>query len=529
MLSLRSINVHKEAKGYQLIFGYLGIFFIVAGVACLLPLLMLFFWPEEGAYAHYFYIPGLSACAVGLLLFFLLVFGRDKAQLGKHQDSVLLVLVWLSTILIGAIPLILRGMNFNDAVFEATSGYSSTGLTVFDFSSGIAPHMYIFFRSVMIFLGGVGLVLVVTSAISDRYGLKLYTAEGHNDKLMPNLVKSARLILGIYAGYILMGTLAFWLIGGMNLFDALNHSTSAVATGGFSSRGGGMYEILTTDFANGVTNELGISVRPLGIEITSTILSILGGTNFLIHMFMWSGKFKKVIKDDEIRFFGIACLIYIPFFFLATFFGNTEGYDWVTSLRYGIFNFVSAITTTGFTNAPNMVVLGNATLMLVILMEVIGGGVGSTSGGVKQFRIVQILKSFYWSVKERLSNKRFVYPHNVYRLGENKEVTSDDANEAYSFFILYLLAMFGFSLILTIYAMATKVELNGHIVTYSDALFEFVNAISGTGMSNGLCSLCNPVINWILVIGMIAGRLEIYPLFFTVLRVNNDIFRKETL
>lgn len=525
-ISLRSINSHKVAFGYRLIFGYVGLFFIVAGVACLIPLIMTIFYPEEWMYAHYFYIPGLAAIVVGVGLFSLIA-KRDKVQLEKHQDSVLLVLVWLSSMLITAIPFLLRGMSFTDAFFETTSGHGTIGLTVFDFDSDIAPHCYILFRNVICFLGGVGLVLVVTSAISDRYGLRLYTAEGHNDKLMPNLVKSARLILGIYSAYIVAGTLAFWLIGGMQLFDAVNHSISCVATGGFSSRAGGLYEILTVDVANGVTNEIGLLVRPVAIEIIAPILMVLGATNFLLHMFIWSGKIKDFFKDGEVKTFFIMWIMFLPIMFASVYLSNIEQYDLLTSLRYSSFTFFSTITTTGFANCPSIVALGNISITFITFLNLFGGMAGSTAGGIKQYRILIATKSFHWSLQERTSSNRIVYPHNVYRFGEYKEVTEEEIHEAHSYILIYAALMFFLSIAMALIAYGQKIELNGVQVNFLDCIFELSNGISSTGLSNGLTALKNPAINWILIVSMFAGRLELYPFYFAFIRVGKDIFRRE--
>lgn len=529
-MTLSVFNNSKKKKvvnGYRLILGYLGIFLIVTGIAMLLPLFTLFACPEEGAYAHYFYIPGLSSILVGSILF-VLIFRHEKGRLEKHQDSVLLVLIWLISILVSSVPFILRGMDFTDSIFETTSAYSSTGFTLFDFNSDVAPKCFIVYRSVLIFLGGIGLVLVVTSAISDRYGLKLYTAEGHNDKLMPNLAKSARLILGIYTGYIVLGGLGLWLIGGMNLFDSFNHSTACLATGGFSSRAGGFYEIITQDYAAGITNEIGLQVNPLGVEIVSAILMLLGGTNFLIHMFIFSAKFKKIGKDCEFRFMCIFFIIMVPLFFAAVYLSNSEGYTPLESLRYGTYVFISSITTSGFANFPSIPALGPATLTLIVLMTIIGGGMGSTSGGVKQYRLIVSIKSFYWSLVERGSSKRMIYPHNISRLGEVNEVTDEDVNESYNYILLYVLIVVGASFAQVLIANGQGLMLNGKPITFADTIFEFANGISSCGLSNGLSALKNPWINWITIFGMFLGRLEIYAVQLAIIRVAKDIVRKET-
>ena len=179
----------KVATGYRLIFGYLGIFLAVTGVIILLPLALLIIpsYRDDVIYVWHFLIPGLSSLVGGILLFFILLAGREKAQLKKHQDSILLVLLWFIAILVSAVPFYMTGkMGVTESIFESTSGYASVGLTRLP-TEMYDSHIFTFYRAVLQFFGGVGLVLIVTSAISDRYGLKLYTAEGHNDKLIPSL------------------------------------------------------------------------------------------------------------------------------------------------------------------------------------------------------------------------------------------------------------------------------------------------------------------------------------------------------
>lgn len=492
----------KSASGYRLIFGYLGLFIIFMGVACLLPLLALFWYPEEASDWFCFVIPGGGALALGTLLF-MLIFKRDKAQLGKHQDSILLVLVWVVSILIAAVPFIIKGsLGFTGSVFETTSAFATVGLTVFS-PSDYGLHLFVLYRSILCFIGGIGLVLVITSAISDRYGLKLYVAEGHNDKLMPNLVKSARLILSIYIGIIILGAVLY-SVAGMPIFDSIIHSISAVATGGFSANPEGLmaYSNLSNFWA---------------IEVISCLLMILGSINFLIHMFIITGKFKKVVKDVEIRLFGILCCVFIPLFVLANVLGSEDSF--VDSLSHGTFTFISALTTTGFSNVSSIISLGQGVIFLIVIVNIIGGGMGSTAGGVKQYRLAIAAKSFYWSTKERMSSSNYIYPHYVWRFGEQKEVKANDTAEAFGYILLYITLMLFGALLITIV----------DDFTYGEALFEFSNALSSTGLSNGVVAASNNGTRWIMIVGMLAGRLEILSIFFALYRVGRDVLRKETI
>ena len=499
----------KIASGYRLIFGYLGIFLAMAGLIILLPLILLVVpsFRDDVQYLPHFLIPGLSMLIGGILLFFLLLWGREKAKLGKHQDSVLLILLWLVSIVVSAIPFFLTGkMNITESIFESTSGYASVGLTRLP-DELFNSHIFTFYRAVLQFFGGVGLVLIVTSAISDRYGLKLYTAEGHNDKVIPNLAKSARIILSMYVGFIALGTVAL-IIAGVDWFDALTHSISSIATGGFSSKVNGM---------------AGYSGNQIAIETITCVLMVLGATNFVLHFMLLMGKFKKVGKDIEIRTFGIIILIFVPLMFFAflTSFNDLTGanYTPLESIRYGTFTFLSCITTTGYSNVPIGAAIPSVALLLLTICNVIGGGMGSTAGGVKFFRLGLACKSYYWTLKERLSPRRLIYPTYISRCGEEKELSRGDSSEAFGYILLYILVMLVGAFLVSILGS----------YDFGTALFEFSTALSGTGLSSGISATANIPVMWVLNVGMFLGRLEILVVYYALFRMVRDLFRKETI
>lgn len=496
----------KSVSGYKLIFGYLGLFIAAVGFAIMLPLFGLLNpeFSSEASDWYCFVIPGGGAIVLGSLLFGLLIAGRPKAQLGKHQDAILLVLIWLSAIFISAVPFLLKGfLSFTDAIFETTSCYATVGLSVFT-AADYNLHLFVIYRSILCFLGGIGLVLIITSAISDRYGLKLYLAEGHNDKLMPNLARSARIILAIYSGFILLG-IGLYMLTGMSLYDAFVHSISAVATAGFSSHPEGLVYFASYN-------------SYWAIQVVSILLMLLGSWNFLLAFFFLTGRFKKVFKDSEIKFFGVLCLIFIPLFLLAALLGGVKQ-SFGSTFAQSAFTYISAITTTGFATTADLTTLGEGVLLLVVLMTIIGGGMGSTSGGVKQYRVVVALKSFFWSTKEATASPNTIFPHYVYRLGEEKEVDQTEVANSFGFIIIYVIVLLAGGLFVTIFNKNSD---------YGHSLFEFANALSCTGLSVGVTTASSIGAKWTLIAGMFAGRLEILVIYFALFRGFRDLFRKET-
>lgn len=528
------------AKGYRLIFGYLGLFMMFIGIVTIIPIAVAAFYPNEAVCWMDFVVPGAGFVVLGALLFFLLIYGREKERFGKYEDALLLLLIWIAAVIAGALPFIsvsLRGelstpLSFSEALFESVSGYSATGYTVYPLADFVGeegaycPHVFMFHRAFMQFVGGIGLVLIVASVLSDRYNLKLYFAEGHNDKLLPNLAKSAKLILAIYTGYIVAGAFGLWFFG-MDFFDAVCHSIGAVATGGFSSRADGVYWFQTSEFTgNGI-----FPGNVIGIEVVLEILMILGATNFVLHTFIFRGKIKEFFKDIEIRlgFFAIVffvfvstittCYLYAPEATNAMVNGTAPqtGVDLASSLRYSAFNIISSITTTGFTNFVSIKQLGEVAIFSGIIVMIIGAGAGSTGGAIKQYRVGIIAKDFFHSVRYRFSSSRQLSPKTIYRLGVKREIEREDSQEAHNFAVLYIVTVL----------IGTLALLFLPGIDFQEGLYEVASGLSGTGQSiiDFFAYKANhplydyEILLWVINVAMLLGRLEIIPLFSSINRI----------
>ncbi|WP_206460623.1 TrkH family potassium uptake protein [Anaerovorax sp. IOR16] len=467
-----------EVTGIRLIFGYLGVILILIGISVLLPLLILFAYPEEIIYAKYFILPGVGCLFFGYLLSFL-VRNCEKASLNFGQSASIVTSSWLLAILASGLPFLITGKyNFTQAMFESTSGWSTTGLSVVDVTE--TSHIFLLHRSLMLFFGGVGLVLIMVSVLKDASGMRLYYAEGHSDKLLPNLIQSSRLILFIYTGYIIIGTV-FYMIFGMNWFDAINHAIAAVATGGFSTKAESI------GYFNSVP-----------IEVVSIILMFLGSTNFVASLYAFRGKFYNFFRYCELRF---TFFLFVFFTILMSFFlWKQQGYPWIQSLRIAAFQTTSAFSTTGFQTVPSFAVWSSALALPLILLMIIGGEAGSTSGGVKQFRVWVFLKGIYWSLRDTFYSDKLVRVNYVKKPDTDEVIGNKQRAEIGSFLFLYILIMLTGTLIISSYGYPLK-----------ESLFEISSAMGGVGLSCGITAYdANPVILWVLMFGMFVGRLEIY-------------------
>lgn len=483
----------KNKLSNNLVISYMGIFLIIIGIINLIPLIVLIFYPEEFTYGKYFFIPASFSIITGINIGTFIPINKDK-KLSAGEDSIIVVLTWILAILISAMPFYLSGMlNFTQSVFEAVSGWTTTGLSVVDVDN--CPKIYLLHRSIMNFFGGVGIVLVMVSALSATFGMSLYNCEGHSDSLLPNLLKSSRLILSIYTGYVLSGIVLYYIFG-MPLFDAINHSIAALSTGGF-----------------GVKSESIGAYNSFSIELITIILMLLGTTNFAAHLLLIKGKFKKFFQLGEIKFMFFILGVSIPlvgFFSLNHLYGNVY-----IGLRRSLFELISALTTTGFSTVTYNDWNGFAIFTMIILM-IIGGGAGSTAGGIKLYRVYIMCKNCIWNIKIQFMSPHLVNEDYVYKPEGKVYIKDSDrkniANYAFIYMVLYVI---GVSIML----------INNY--SLQDSLFEFASALGTVGLSVGITSpLAPPIILWTEILGMLFGRLEIWVIIIAIIKVFDKKERK---
>lgn len=543
-------DAEEEVTGPLLLLGYFGIFLLFTGVMVLLPLLMLIFYPGEREMYKAFLFPGASAFGLGAILS-LLIFRRKQGKLTAIQDLVLLIGVWFLVILFSSIPYLFYGYNFTQAFFESTSGYTSTGLSIMDWNkeiidlgngtTDVASHMLFFHRALSELIGGIGLVLVVSSAVSEKSGLNIYLLEGHNDKLLPNLAKSARLIFSLYLGYILLGGILYICVG-VTPFDAFTHAMTAVATGGFSTKSNNINTLVQEVSINGAW-------RGISVEVISEVLMLLGGTNFVIHYSLLRGKF-KVLRHFEFMVF-VAILVFIWPFMIV---GMTKYYggNVAAGFRYGTFEMISGLSTCGFqavdsyqahivgtgtygyTTLPSsltplqamnnysngsMIQFPTYLLILLGICMTIGMQNGSTSGAIKQNRIALAGIDILSRIRNAIGIPERRQVRTIYRFGTKTRIEKEEITEAETFIGFYLFfLLLGTTIIATITNSLDipRGDGTGFSFTWTDCFFEFSSCLGTVGLGCGItCNTTIPAILWIEIVGMLLGRLEIF-VYFTL-------------
>ncbi len=478
-----------RAKNAIHIFGTL---LLLAGGFPLLALLALPFFPNEGRYALAVAVPALAAMVTGALV--RLVRPTREHRLTLQQSALLVVGLWVVIPLFTSFTFVLTGfLSFPQALFEALSGWTATGMTMLDVST--TPHVLLLLRSLTQFLGGVGLVLVVVAAMSDSYGMRLYGSEGHTDKLMPNLARSAQTILVLYTSSLAAGTIAY-RIAGMPWFDAINHTMTALSTAGFSTQ----------------PDSIG-HYDSLAIEIITIVLMMIGATPFAAHLLLLGRRLRVFARVGEIRF---AVLLVAGLVVLTTVVALAEYYgSFWRGLRFATFNIVSAMTTTGFDTASIVTWPSFAFVALIVVM-VMGGHAGSTAGGVKVGRIYLLARMFVWNIGRAFRPER----------SRNELAMNGPAGKVFVTNELYSKAadyFFGYVTLMTI--GTAIVAAHGYSLKYS--FFEVTSALGTVGMSTGIASPDAPGgVLWTLMVAMLIGRLEFYVVFVAVVKAARTVGRE---
>jgi trk system potassium uptake protein TrkH len=475
---------------YAAILGYTGYIWAIAGLFILAPLLGLFFFPGEVELVPAFLFPGLSMLFLGTLLWRRLRPAPDFT-LSTLEGAVIVNLVWASSMLVGALPFIIAmKLPFTLAMFESTSGWSTTGLSIVDVEA--APRLILLYRSIVQWAGGAGFAIIMLTLLSSPTGTGLSAAEGRGDQLEPHVRRSAGLVMRLYTGFTLIGILALKLAG-MSLFDALNHALAALSTGGFSTWAA----------------SIGHWDSPL-IEAVMIGLMLIGTTNFFTLYLLLQRQPREAGRSTELRFRALVLAILIPLMFFGVAVGlyPTLG----QALRVAVFEVISAMSTAGFSSViyTSWPPLGWILLITLMLM---GGGGGSTAGGIKQFRILILFKGLIWDFRRYFLPPGAVNQPSIWKTGEKAFLSDSQIRQAAVFVFMHM----------SVFILGTLI-LTAHGYPLAESLFEFASSVSTVGLSVGIVSPDAPATAlWTLMGGMFLGRLEFIPVIVGVMKIIDDV------
>ncbi len=485
----------EEKKFYKVIISYIGLLSIYTGFALLIPLIFLVFFPEEIGIAFSFLLSSFFSLTIGYSLwrYFRI---DDPPTFDIRHSTIIVTFGWILAVVFGALPFFLSGeMSGLDSVFEAFSGWTTTGLTMV-VNENSFPRLLLFWRSLMQFIGGAGLAVLMLTAIVGSTDIEsgLFVSEGGGNQLLPSVANTAKLIAKIYVFYVLIGSILY-IFAGMNWFSAINHSMCAFATGGFSTQ----------------SNSIG--AYPLQIHVLTIFFMFLGNVNFALHYEVLKGNLKELFLDIEPKLFYKVIVVSIPLVLFSIY--GLRDYNISSAFIKSAFQCVSALTGTGYmTEGSNVLLMwGGGPILILSMLMLIGASTGSTGGGLKQLRVSLILKSIYWEIKERLLPKRAVIDTSIRHIGEKISVEKKQIWSVSTFtsiFLLYyLLGVLGFLF---------------YGYNMEKSLFEMASALGTVGLTLGVTGPNMPnVLKVIEIFGMWLGRLEFWTIFVGFISVFKDL------
>ncbi len=461
---------------------FIGILLIFLGTSMCFPLGVAIIEGDKGVFALTWSI--IITTGIGISMFF--ATKKSNVVHLSHRDGVAIVTFgWIAAGLSGAIPFIISGAipDFTSACFESLSGFTTTGATVLQDIEGVSSGILLW-RSLTQWLGGMG-IIVLSIAILPFLGvggMQLYKAEIPSpvvDKLKPRISDTSKTLWKVYLILTLL-EIVFLAVGGMSIFDSINHAFCTMPTGGFSTR-----------------NTSIVYYNNAYFDTVIIIFMIIAGINFSHH-------YRIIYDGPRVYWSDPECRVYMFLIAAITAMVTFDIYGAVydslsSSFRFASFQVSSIITTTGFASADFELWPALSKTLLLISMF-LGGMAGSTTGGLKTMRVMLLVKHAYQEVF------RIVHPHAVtaVKLG-GRVVPQDILNSIWGFFTIYLMLFVASS----IFMIMLGLDMISAFSSVAACIFNVGPGLGAVGPMDNFMGL--PVIGkWILIFCMLIGRLEIY-------------------
>ena len=465
-------------SNYKTVFFTLGILQIILGVSMFIPIIAQFIYSEIDSS---FFGSSIVTIIFGTL-FFLSNLDHEK-KLNLQQAFLLTALSWLSIAIFGSLPFVFSTieLSITDAFFESMSGITTTGSTIISNLEN-TPKGILLWRAILQWLGGIGIIVMAITLmpIMNVGGMQLFkiSSNDSSEKILPKSREIAARLIYIYLGLTSICAIIYWLCG-MSSFDSLTHSMTTIATGGFSN----------------YNQSIGY-FNSLSIEISSMIFIILGSLPFITYIKFISGNRKIFLSDIQIKTF---LKIIVVSFIILSIYLLIKGENNL-SLSSVLFNTISILSGTGYVNAE-FDGWGSFPLTIFLALMFIGGCAGSTTCGIKIFRL-QVLYEF---ISNQL--KKIIYPKGIFIIKYDQNSLDDKFIASIISFIYFYFVIF--------FIITALLSLSGldFITSISGAATSISNVGPGLGPiigPNGDFSSLPDISKWILTVGMILGRLELF-------------------
>ncbi|MEZ5197538.1 MAG: potassium transporter TrkG [Bacteroidales bacterium] len=479
---------------FKIILNIIGFLLIIEGLFMFLGIPFSYYYCESKC--HSLIVSGLITSVSGAILWF---YTRNaRKNIGRREGYLIVSLSWIVISLFGSLPYIISGAipNLTDAFFETVSGFTTTGASILTDIESV-PKGILFWRSTTHWIGGMGIIVLSIAVLPllGIGGMQLFVAEMPGitpDKLHPRITDTAKRLWMIYISFTFLETILL-IVGGMSLFDALNHSFATMATGGFS------------------TQNASVANNSAFIQYIIIVFMFLAGTNFTLHYFALHLKFRNILKNEEFRYYlFFSVLITLLITIIWMFYGSHGSLE--KTFRDSLFQVVSITTTTGFVSSDYLLWPGFLWFLIFLLMF-IGGSAGSTAGGIKVARHILLLKN------SAVELKRSIHPQAVIPVKFNgRAVPQDIIFKVMAFFLIYITIFFAGTFFMVLVGLDFESAIGSTIAT----LGNIGPGIGHVGPVDNY-SWIPDIGKWFLTFLMLLGRLEL----FTILLIFSGSFWKK--
>jgi len=478
-------------RDFRSVMHVIGLLLCIEAIAMTIPMITdLYFqnsdWDE-------FFLSALITFFIGIVLYY--SFRKEKIIIKVRQAFVLTILSWIIIAVFASLPFIFTSANLNytDSFFEAISGITTTGATVINNLDELHQGILLW-RSLLQWFGGIGIIVLAMAILPTLQigGMQLLHMEQDDpyEKTLPKINQFVLELFILYSFLTIICAILYYLFG-MSVFDSITHAMTTISTGGFSTH-----------------NSSFSFFDSFKIETISIIFMIVGSLPFVVFLKFIHGDRKSLITDDQIKLFFIILFFLI---LISTFWLNHNIYNnsLILSFRLTVFNITSILTGTGYTST-NYNLWGSFGLVIMIIIMFIGGCAGSTTGGIKIFRLQLLFRSTATQIK------KLTQPHGVFVTTFNgKSVTDETFNSIMSFFFIYILIFILASISLSFFNL-------DFLTSFSAAASAISNVGPGIGSVIGPNSNYSSLPNgakWILSFTMLIGRLELFT-FLVILSIS---------
>ena len=463
------------------VFFLIGILLIVLGFSMLAPYLIQLLYQEN---SHSFVGSSFVTIFIGIL--FVLANLEKEYKLNLRQTFLFSTLAWLMVAIFGSLPFLLspEEFSFSEAFFESMSGITTTGATIITDLDN-SPKSILLWRAIMQWLGGIGIVVMAITILPllKVGGMQLFKMEGPDsaEKILPRTFEVATIIISTYLILTFFCALFYWIFG-MSVFDSISHSMTTIATGGFSTH----------------NDSIGF-FKNSNIEIIASIFIVLGSIPVISYLRFAQGNKRIFFQDVQIKglIYLILFSVVIMFFYLLLI--NYEG-NLLDKIRISSFNVISILSGTGYVT-DDFGLWGKFSLIFFLFLMFIGGCAGSTACGIKIFR----LHMLFIFLKNQI--KKLIYPNSIIITKYNNQKISENfINSVIIFIFSFLFIFFIISMLLSISGLDFLTSISGAASAISNV---------GPGMGDiigpdGNYKSIPDVSKWILSVGMLLGRLELF-------------------